>query len=244
MDSFSSLAQTPLPEGIRLPIPGFKTFRASLDQVAAEPLASEFNADAFSLLGVSPTMQSLLRNAMHFLGLVDAERRPTTAMYDYVRMDDNGRRRLLQKLGAEAFRPIIELAAAQGTDDDLRELVSSMGSRGSSADKAANFYIAFAEYAGLPISANFSKPRGMGDEAARATQRRRTRNKPTVAEDKPALYKSNGTAENDRVEAYYTLLMQLATAAANRDEQVSSDLLDRIERTLGMGVQSTRSTRG
>lgn len=235
--------------GVRLPQLGFRTFLNVLVKIAQAGVPQTFDAAAFDGEGTSRTMTTLYRHALLFLGLMDHDGRPTDAMYEFARLDEAGRKKFLYEVGLQAYAPIVEVARRNGSQEELNQAVEASGLSGSSIEKGANFYVAFAEYTGLPISQQFRRPRGSRGESARTTPNRRResgrRRVPSAAEDsRQSLQNGVPSAFEERRAAYADLLMQLATQSAGQDGEVNPDLLDRIERTLGMGGIAPGSSHG
>jgi hypothetical protein len=175
-----------------------------------------------------------LAAAFRFLGLIDADNRPTEMLRALVGKPDE-RSSLLGEIIHERYSWALDL----GLDATEQELLDAFREHGNSIDgetrrKAITFFIKAAEAGNIQVSKLWKprpgRPTGRSTPARRpSTRRRRASSRQT--EETPGTVGSDtqplGAAER---RDYFRLL----TALAEKSETPDSDILDRIERLLGV----------
>lgn len=168
------------------------------------------------------------------LGLIDSEERPRPELVELVKAGDQ-RPQLIADLIQAKYPWAIELGEAKATHQELEEAFRARGPSGSTLRKAVAFYLAAARYAGLPLSPFFKETRPGGDGAAasrRAGSRRKKKDgQPGGADQVPERPLAPKTDDTTSMRRQY---FELLKAKAEASDQVDTDLLDRIERLIGV----------
>lgn len=183
----------------------------------------------------SGSLTAQQRGSLRFLGLIDADYRPTDEMTLLVEADEAGRKEILRELAMKAYAEQVKLAQVNGTQGQLADSFRKLGITGSTVERAISFYLTLAEDLGLPTSSHFKK---IATPAANGTRPRRR--KPATKAAAPAAPPPSAPAAAPALSpdvqkaSYVQMLMELAKA---NDGEGQKDLLDRIERALGLAAQ-------
>jgi hypothetical protein len=195
------------------------------------------------------------RGSMKALGLLDDEWQPTKVYFGLVDADEDERREIFRAVGYRVYPEMINLAEAEGTQEDLEELFRERGVTGATLSKAVTFYMHLTEYARLPWSPNFARLKRSSvngavlisntsddpvENVAFTVQHSRPRElRPLRSEvEKRNMLAHTEAPATDSTEElrnrYIALLLKIAEDSAERGEP-SLDILDRLERLLGFG---------
>jgi hypothetical protein len=225
---------TESPDATR-PVPPYVSFATLLNQI--ERMARDGvpkRIDKSYLVGMSGGTQNQFKQAMRSLGLINGDDEATGDLVRLVTEDDR-RPTILEAILRERFPDLVnlDLNATRGQlDDALQQCGGELGI--DSRRKAATFYIHAAQFAGIPLSPHFKTGRtASGSTSARRPRRRRAAPAtPAAGQDSPK------PAANDMRQAYFELLLE----KAKNSDQHSPDLLDRIERLIGIESTSPKMT--
>ncbi len=179
--------------------------------------------DRSFLSNISFSVQPQVMAGLRSLGLIepDGEVRPLLAQ---LAQQPDERPRLIGEILRNRFPEAVELGEHKATHQQLEEVFKGYGVTGETLRKAVGFYLQAADYAQLPVSPHFKKPRGSGG-GVRTSAAKRTKRRVTAP---PVGAASNGAS--DPKSRYVDLLLKRAEA----DDNLTDDLLDRIERVIGV----------
>jgi hypothetical protein len=209
----------------------FKTLNNLVVKMDVEGIPTRIDK---SFLGhLSGGIQSHLSASMRSLGLIDKDRAPTEDLRELVTSGD-GRPAVYRRL-LEKHYPWAVALGTTATHQQLQEAFTdnSPALSASTRDKALSFYLGAAAYAEVPLSKWFKTSTGSGTPR-RAPARRKKAAAPGAAVKHTNSEQDGDTPDNMRKQ-YFKMLLDKATAA----ETVDTDLLDRIEKLLGVEDATT-----
>lgn len=202
------------------------TFIGTVERVAAE---LPNRVDRFYLSNQSGTTQTYLISALKGFGLI---RDDLTVSKDVWRplADEETRRSAVAELFRTHYLKAVELGATNATDGELNDAFAAMfpSVTGQSRVKAIRFFLFGTAYAALPRSPLWKAAKVSASQGAgRKSKSRKTAPPAAVdrANDVPAQ------ASGSMKQAYFDLLIKKAETTKDK---VDTDLLDRIERLIGM----------
>jgi hypothetical protein len=193
--------------------------------------------DRSVLKGKSGSTQAQYLAALRFMGMIDSEDRPTEFFKSYVETPDM-RPQIMREIVQDKYGPILALGT-DSTTAELTEKFRGYSLSGETGRKAISFFLNAARFAGIPVSSHWPQTRpGVGGGRARANgttapRRRATRRKPAEPEARLPIREPPDDAKG----RYIDLLLKKAEA----DDALDTDLLDRIERVIG--IENSNSKR-
>lgn len=202
------------------------TFQNVTDELRAK--GSPRKLDRTVLPGKSGSTQQQYIAAARFLGMVDAEDRPTARFKAYVEEPDR-QQEMMREIVQEKYAGALALGM-DATPGDLIEYFRNAGLTGQTGRKAMAFFLNAARFAGIPVSSHWPQTRpGVGGRArsngTTAPRKRATRRKTEDTTPSPSV---DETTTQDPKARYINLLLDKA------QEDFDTDLLDRIERVIGI----------
>jgi len=222
------------------PVPPYASFATLLHQLERmEREGIPGRIDKTYLVGMAGGTQNQLRHAMRSLGLIGEDgKTPTRALIDLAKKPDE-RPQLVASILRERYPTLVGLGQ-DATKGQLDEALGEYELNGATARKAATFFVSAATYAGIPLSPHIKPKAGT---AATSASRRPARRKRTVGQDGGPPAPQNGVpSDKDRMRReYFELLVEKAKQA----DKPESDLLNRIERVIGIeGGENGKSSKG
>lgn len=209
------------------PYTGFGTLSNLFDRMEQEGVPDRL--DRFYLSNMAGGTRQQVTAALRSLGLLDEDNHTVPELSEYVENKDK-RPEIMARLLRTRFPEVVELSAkGNATQGQLLELLSGYGIQGETARKAATFMIAAMTFANLPVSPHFAavRPSTAGGGTRRGTRKGKRQD---VAPKKV----EQGTApDEDMKKQYFDLLVEKARGTDEPDD----DLLDRIERLIGVAPQ-------
>jgi hypothetical protein len=182
-------------------------------------------------------VQGQLWAALRSLDLMKEDREPTAALRALVQEGDE-RPTLIAALLESRYSWALALGT-DATNDQLVEAFREHGPRlsASTREKAISFFLQAANYAGVPLSRFFrpSVASATGPQPARSRAPRRPQNKGTSQTPKvtpPAT--PLPVTMDDMKKQYFGVLLEKAQSSETPD----AELLNRIERLLGMSAEA------
>ena len=142
----------------------FKTFQTALDTFR-EGIPPKIDASVWQSL--SGGTRSQLLTAFKFLGLIDDEGVPSSDLQRLVDAEGDERKEALKETLERSYESILPLARANATATALSEAMNDLNVQGDTKDKAIRFYLQVSEFAGLPLSAHWKKPKARGPSGPR-----------------------------------------------------------------------------
>jgi hypothetical protein len=128
------------------------------------------------------SVQAQLLTGLRFLGLIAGDGKPTEALRALAVKDEVERKKQIAKVLKASYPDLFALDLAKTTPGELREqMMKSYNVTGDTTERAVRFFVAAAEYAGIPLSALIAKGKVTGNGAAkrrRAPRPRRNLNPP------------------------------------------------------------------
>ena len=215
------------------PYMSYKGFTGYLDKFHSSGLPSRFDTSYFN--GASGSLISQTRATLAYFELTDIGRVPTPTMHALAAADEAERKKLLSELFHEKYADALALGR-NATMGQLGEVFKARGLSGATISKAITFYLQMAQDLGFELSPHY-KVRAAS--ASGTSKRRRGAASATKAAEQivpPASatppVQQPVTLEAQKA-AYVTMLMDLATKQDGGSD--AGQLLDRIERALGIG---------
>lgn len=204
----------------------FKTFRTALDTFE-QGIPPRIDASVWQSL--SGGTRSQLLTAFRFLELIDGAGNPQPNLGYLIGAKEGAERQfVLREVLEECYAPLVALADTNASSAQLSEAMNDLNVQGDTKDKAIRFYLQASEYAGLPLSAHWKKPKARG---ASTPRRRRGRNEVTPPEPQPAT--SGGDSKSVRLpESGGTVTLQVSapiTKLAGRERAFVFDLIDKMQ---------------
>jgi hypothetical protein len=221
------------------PYMSFPGFRSLLGRLQEEGVPQVFDRHYFG--NRSGSLLAQIRGTLRFFDLIDEEKRPTQALRDLVGASEQERVEQLKQLALAQYGDIVELGKENGTYGQLSERFRARGLSGATVDKAITFYLGLADYVGFPVSPFFRRGRASSGGASTAPRKvgrkRKTVTVPQVPAEASLPAQPAVRPAEVQKSAYVEMLMEMARSAPPGDP-AHADLLDRIERALGMAQPS------
>lgn len=207
------------------------TFISTVDKVAAD---LPNRVDRTYLNSQSGGIQTYLLAAFRGFGFINDEYYVTPKFKDII-ANGADRQSKMADLLREFYRDAVELGTTNATPGELAEAFRKAfpSVNGDSQKKAIRFFLAGAEYAGLPTSPLWKTGR------ARNGITRRVRAKKPAASGMVRTLAEERQIPNSPAsmkQAYFNLLLKKAES----QEELDTDLLNRIEKLIGLPDEATR----
>ena len=130
--------------------------------------------DRTALVGMAGGTQAHLLSALKFLGLIEDDGTPTSAMAELAVPDEETRKKVLDRIVRERYSALFELDLTKATPAQLQEKMQEhYRVRGTTRDRAVRFFLGAAEYLDIPLSQYFSARGSAG--ATNSSPRRKSR---------------------------------------------------------------------
>jgi len=209
------------------------TFLSTLERMAADP---PNRVDRSYLDSQSGTVQTYLIAAYRAFGLISDEARPTDAVNVFA--DPDLRKDMIADLFRTYYPTILQLGETNSTPGELSDAFSTAFPTltGESRVKAIRFFLGGAAYADLKMSPLWKAPKApRGSSSPRRSGRngtgRAVKGGAAGAESPGSGTVKLKAASLDEMKlAYFDLLIN----NANKDTELDSEVLDRIERLVGI----------
>lgn len=203
---------------------GFKNYLTKFSEPGGLP--ARFDVSYFN--NASGSLVAQVRGTFQYFGLMDEDRAPTDLLKTIVHADEAEQREYIKMLFEEHYADALALDK-NATSGQLAEVFRARGLNGATVTKAITFFLGMAEDVGVEVSPHFKK----GRAAATNGGTRKKRVPKVVMETPPPAPAPKVATEEEQKAQYVTMLMDLAK---NNDEAtVQQQLLDRIEKALGIG---------
>jgi hypothetical protein len=214
--------------GFTAPYVSWGSFKNLIDRMTEQGLPMRI--DRSYLSNMAGSTQSHLLKALKELELIDDGNHPTEALKSLVANPESQSERigtLVEKYYAEAIT-----LGNGATQSMLEEKFSdSYNVSGSTRRKSIAFFLAAAKFGEVAVSQHFKTPK----------RTRSTAKKPPTAKRKGAARQDETppppSGADDPKKAYVDLLLKKAA-----DDMENTDLLDRIERVIGLDPQTPSKT--
>jgi hypothetical protein len=209
------------------PYMSFTSFLTLLDRIEENGPPNQFDRSFFGNISGSIVAQNM--GTLRFFGLLDGKvpRQPLLSSLT----SPAGRKAVLRQLIEEKYPEAVRLGEQRGTAGQLDQTFKDRGLNGATVRKAVTFYLQAADYAGIPVSPHFSKPRPpVSSGTRRPAASRRGSRKGSTPEPAPTTPASAPTDKETQRSRYIDMLMGLV----EKSEQPDAGLLDRIERAIGI----------
>lgn len=141
-----------------------------IERMASEGVPTKI--DQYFLTNMAGGTQNHFRHALRVLGLIDENNRTTDLLRDLVAADEDTRKSMLAGILTERFPEMVQLGTDASKSDFLEVLAAYGAKSGDSQRKALTFYVAAAEWSGLPISNHVKSGRAPSSSPRRAAPRR------------------------------------------------------------------------
>jgi hypothetical protein len=208
------------------PVPPYAPFATLLHQLERmERDGVPGRIDKTYLIGMAGGTQNQLKHAMRSLGLITEHGEATQVLVDLAKKPDE-RAQLLARILRERY-PTLAGLSQDATRGQLDEVLAEYGLNGVTARKAATFFVLAATYAGIPLSPHIKPAKASPGTGTRRTGRKRR----SAAQVETAGDTTNRDGVDDMKRVYFNLLVDKAKES---DADSGTDLLDRIERLIGV----------
>jgi hypothetical protein len=185
----------------------------------------------------SGATQTAILSGLRWLDLIGEDGRLTEAFIRLAEADDAQRKQAIGDLLRSRYGVIVEMGTTNATQQELEEAFKAQfDSQGETRRKAVAFYLKAAQYAGVPVSRHWKTPR---TTVPRSGTRGRRGAKPGTGQDSQHVARTPSVSEDDMKRIYFNLLVEKAQQA----EKPESDLLNRIERVIGISGEGSESGR-
>jgi len=163
-------AQTP-PYGV------FATLKNSIEQLA-QGIPNQIDRSVFP--GMAWNAQNQLMIGLRFLGLIDENGKPTSALHELAVTDEARRKAVLAGIVRVRYSDLFALDLMRTTPAELDQRVTEFyGITGDTREKAVRFFLSVLAYLDIPVSPLFSRTRS-GSGSNGAPRRRRVTTRPRV----------------------------------------------------------------
>ena len=218
----------------------FRTLTNLIGRMEAEGVPRRI--DRSYLSSMAGGMQAAVLAAFRALGFTEPNGEVLPALTDIIDFPDR-RAELMRAIITEKYGFAWRLGEDKATQGELEEAFKAQGISGSTLRKAIAFYVRASQYAGMPLSPFFQLPRDSGDatvqraRARKAPARRRKqvaspRSSPVV--HAAAVERDSRATTDEMKRRYFDMLIAKAESA---EADPDKELLDRIERLLGLAEQ-------
>src|SRR5260370_972419 len=212
------------------PYIAFKTLLNLIERMEREGIPGRI--DPTYLDNLAGGYQGQVFSALRSLGLMGDDRKPTGVLNALVSMPERR-----EELVAELIQRVYPWTFTLGPDathgqleEAFRDNAPNLGTH--AREKAMTFYMHAARYAKIPLSKHFKGgSKGSANSASSKAPRRRTfrvRETAPLGSGPPA---GASSSDEQRKDAYFKLLIDLAASAKEKGE-IQKDILDRLEKLL------------
>lgn len=205
------------------------TFINVLERMAADPPT---RVDRSYLDSQSGFVQTYLIAAYKTFGFISDDARPTDLVNEFAKPDR--RKSLVAELFRANYPTIIPRGETNSTAGELAEAFAEAfeSITGESRRKAIRFFLSGAEYAGIKTSPMWKAPKAArGSSAPRRSRKGGGVAAPPNTTVPPAASGGSVKSVDEMKAEYFALLLKKAESSDGENEV---DLLDRIERLVGM----------
>lgn len=211
--------------GFTAPYVSWGSFKNLLERMEGDGVPMRI--DRSYLSNMAGSTQSHLLKALRELDLIDANGHPAEALKLLVANSESrpeGIRQLVQQFYAEAIN-----LGNNATQSMLEEVFTdSYNVSGSTRRKSIAFFLGAAKFGEVEVSKHFKTPkRASSNGVAKRKSKKQADDVPLAPPPPPSM-------SDDPKRAYVDLLLKKA------DEEMSPDLLDRIERAIGLDPQPSQ----
>lgn len=215
------------------PVPPYVSFGTLLNQVERmERDGVPSKIDKYYLVGMAGGTQAHFKHALRSLGLIDQEDRSTRVLIELAQEPER-RKELFAAVLRERFPRLAALDANVSKSDALEALRSYGINSDDTLRKSLTFFVGLAEYANLPVSPHIKSGRATRTTTGTRRQSRRTPSR-NVQKGDGEQGGDTASSNKDMKRMYFDLLLKKAESSENGD----TDLLDRIERLVGIADNS------
>ncbi len=222
-DETNETTETP-ENGFTAPYVSWGSFKNLLERMEGDGLPMRI--DRSYLSNMAGSTQSHLLKALREFDLIDDNGVPTEALRLLVANAESRPERIGELV--QRYYPEAISLADNATQSMLEEtFANSYGVTGSTRRKSIAFFLAAAKFGEIEVSKLFKTPKRVSSNGNAKRKAKKQAADPSPAPPPPA-------ASDDPKRAYVNLLLKKA------DEEMSPDLLDRIERAIGLDSQPSQ----
>lgn len=219
--------------GFTAPYVSWGSFNNLLDRMGTEGMPVRI--DRSYLSNMAGSTQSHLLKALKELDLIGDGNEPTEKLKALV-ANAESRPERIAALVREHYAAALDLGS-NATQSMLEELFAeSYNVKGSTRGKSIAFFLAAAKYGDVSVSQHFKTPKRTSSNGS--SPKRKPKGKTPPPADPPT---PPATTSLDKAKSAY---VELLLKKADSEDQMDSDLLDRIERVIGFGEGKTSSPTG
>ncbi|MCW2855870.1 MAG: hypothetical protein JWR52_1485 [Marmoricola sp.] len=211
---------------------GFKNYLMKF----SEPGGLPARLDKSYFGNASGSLVAQVRGTLRYLELIDDDKHPTDLLKGIVAADPADQQQYLKMIFEEKYADALALDQ-NATSGQLAEVFRARGLSGTTIQKAISYFLAMAEDVGVEVSGHFKNGRVA---ATNGTPRKRAAKKAIASVPPPLPPAPKVTTEEQQKAKYVDMLMDLASKG---DSDVQIELLNRIEKALGIGTSSNPSSR-
>ena len=206
------------------------TLMSQVDRLRDEGIPTKI--DKHFLIGMSGGTQYQFRHALRTLGFITEDDRPTPLLEKFVHAEQPERSTMFGEIMTGRFPELMNLPGNASKSDLLGVLQGYGVTSADQQRKILAFYVAAADFAGLPTSPHV-RPSKARTGPRRPRTSSRAKKKPAADPQDPAGLASAPSAPSSQDEMraeYFALLIK----NANEGTKLDRDVLNRIERLVGL----------
>jgi hypothetical protein len=214
----------------------WRTMTNTWDALAAH-MPNRIDKSAFP--GQSGAVQTQLLIAFRFLGLIDADGKPTPALHAVAVADETARKAALKKILESRYADLFALNLMKTTPAEFAEqMTKSYNVSGDTRIKATRFFLAATAYLGIPVSPLLLRDKTKAGGAATKSGQRKRRVKRTDEDPEDDLDDldddppSAGESRSVTLKSGGTLTLSASTkfmALSSADRNFVFGLIDKLE---------------
>lgn len=210
------------------PYVSFKTLTNLLEKMGEDGAPQRI--DRTYLANLPGSTQSMLLSALDTFGLIDASKQPTDRMKALIAADADELSAKIAELVRAFYGPALNLGdnATQGQLEEV--FTEQFNVSGSTRRKAIAFFLAGAKFGGIPVSKHFKTPKVSNTGSGSRSRGGKSPNGAAGGERQ-----TPPPAATDAKARYIDLLLK----KAETDDALDSDLLNRIERVIGVEPETS-----
>ena len=163
------------------PYVAYRTFRTFLESLAIS-MPDRIDRSVFDSK-FSGTATSQITSALRTLKLIDADGRPSEALYSLARTEGEQHHKVLEQVLENYYTPVFRLDLEHATKAQFREAMREFGCTESMLIKCETFFIHAARHAGVPLSPYLISNRKTGTRSRSTSRTQRHGSRPANVEE-------------------------------------------------------------
>lgn len=211
------------------PYMSYTGFKNLLEKLGEDGVPGRFDKSYFG--NISGSLVAQTRQTLRYFELIDDEQHPQDVLKQLVNADETGRKQILLAMFNEKYPDALALSP-NATSGQLSEVFRERGLSGATVVKAMNFFLGMADEVGVTLSPHFKK--GRVSAASNGSRRKRAPKAPAQTVQPPSIPPPATPVTSKEAQRAKYVDMLMTIAAKSEGEMPSQELLDRIERAIGL----------